>query len=57
MHDEVSNAFIAKAIRGLITVQAVLLAMEEHPPEAWRGAITLFGTTLDVHAPAAHPVA
>ena len=22
--------------------------MEEHPPEAWRGALTLFGTTLAV---------
>jgi hypothetical protein len=36
--------FVAKAIYGLITVLAVVLVMEEHPPTAWIAAGTLFGT-------------
>jgi hemolysin III len=44
----VRNSFVAKAIYGLITVQAVLLEISDHPPEAWNAAITLFGTTLVV---------
>jgi len=39
---------IEKAIYGLITVLAVLVVMQQHPPVAWRGAVTLFGTTLAV---------
>ena len=44
----ISERFVARAVYGLITVLAVLQAMELHPPDAWRGAITLFGTTLAV---------
>lgn len=44
----VSSTFVARAVYGLITVLAVLQAMELHPPEAWRGAVSLFGTTLAV---------
>jgi hemolysin III len=40
--------FVAKAIYGLITVLAVLLVMEAHPPTAWVAAGTLFGTVLVV---------
>jgi hypothetical protein len=40
--------FVAKAIYGLITVLAVVLVMEEHPPTAWIAAGTLFGTVLVV---------
>lgn len=43
-----SKHFVAKAIYGLIAVLAVLVTMEDHPPVAWRGAVTLFGTTLAV---------
>jgi hypothetical protein len=32
----------------LITVLAVLVVLGEHPPAPWRGAVTLFGTTLAV---------
>lgn len=42
------RAAAAKAIYGLVTVLAVLVTMEDHPPVAWRGAITLFGATLAV---------
>ena len=38
--------FAAKAIYGLISVLAVLLIMEEHPPTAWKAAGLLFGTVL-----------
>lgn len=38
--------FVAKAIYGLISVLAVLLIMEEHPPTAWKAAGILFGTVL-----------
>jgi hypothetical protein len=48
MHRTVSNTFVSKAIYGLIAVLAVLLVMEDHPPVAWQGAVTLFGTTLAV---------
>jgi hypothetical protein len=44
----VSSTFVARAIYGLITVLAVLQTMELHPPEAWRGAVSIFGTTLAV---------
>lgn len=44
----ISKAFIAKAIYGLIAVMAVLQVIDEHPPVPWRGAATLFGTTLGV---------
>jgi hemolysin III len=40
--------FAAKAIYGLVTVLALLLVMEDHPPEALPGAISLFGATLAV---------
>lgn len=43
-----SRTAVAKAIYGLITVLAVLVVMDDHPPVAWRGAVTLFGTTLAV---------
>ena len=43
-----SKTAVAKAIYGLITVLAVLVVMDDHPPAAWRGAVTLFGTTLAV---------
>ena len=46
--DTMSGHYVEKAIYGLVTVLAVLVAMEEHPPSAWRGAATLFGTTLAV---------
>ena len=38
--------FVTKAIYGLISVLAVLLIMEEHPPTAWKAAGILFGTVL-----------
>lgn len=44
----VSSNLVARAVYGLITVLAVLQAMELHPPEAWRGAVTIFGTTLAI---------
>src|SRR5262249_54972881 len=51
MHDQgrqQGRAPISKAVYGLVTLMAVLTGMEDHPPEAWRGAVTLFGTTLAV---------
>ena len=44
----VSHVPVARAVYGLVTVLAVLQVMELHPPSAWRGAISLFGTTLAV---------
>jgi hemolysin III len=44
----ISERFVARAVYGLITVLAVLQGFELHPPDAWRGAVTLFGTTLVV---------
>ncbi len=44
----IDSQAIEKAIYGLITVLAVLVVMQQHPPVAWRGAVTLFGTTLAV---------
>jgi hemolysin III len=44
----VSRAFVSRAVYGLISVLAVLPAMELQPPTAVEGAITLFGTTLAV---------
>jgi hypothetical protein len=44
----VSQSFVSHAIYGVITVLAVLQVMEHHPPSAWSGAVTLFGTTLAV---------
>jgi hemolysin III len=44
----VSHAYVTRAVYGLVTVLAVLQAMELHPPSAWAGVITLFGTTLAV---------
>jgi hypothetical protein len=38
--------FVSKAIYGLISVLAVLLTMEEHPPTAWIAAGILFGTVF-----------
>ena len=38
--------FVAKAIYGLISVLAMLLTMEEHPPTAWIAAGILFGTVF-----------
>lgn len=43
-----NDTAVAKAIYGLMTVLAVLVVMDDHPPVPWRGAITLFGTTLAV---------
>ena len=40
--------YVSKAIYGSISVLAVLLVMEEHPPVAWRAATTLFGTALAI---------
>ena len=48
MARNVRKTFVAKAIYGLVTVLAVLLVMEDHPPAAWRGAVTVFGATLAV---------
>ena len=45
---DISSHAIEKAIYGLVMVLAVLVVMREHPPVAWRGAVTLFGTTLAV---------
>jgi hypothetical protein len=46
---DVNKLWVARSIYGLITVLAVLEAMEHHPPSAaWRGAVILFGTTLAV---------
>jgi hemolysin III len=44
----VSHTPVSRAIYGLITVLAVLQIMEVHPPSAWHGTVTLFGTTLAV---------
>jgi hypothetical protein len=44
----VNRVSVARSIYGLVTVLAVLQVMEEHPPTAWEGAATLFGTTLAV---------
>src|SRR5262245_11014147 len=46
--EEVSQAFVSRAIYGLITVLAVLQVYELHPPSAWGGTVSLFGTTLAV---------
>lgn len=40
--------FISKAIYGSVSILAVLLIMEEHPPDGWTAAITLFGTVLAI---------
>jgi hypothetical protein len=40
--------YISKAIYGSISVLAVLLVMQEHPPTAWKAALTLFGATLAI---------
>lgn len=45
---DASRSFVAHAIYGEITILAGLQVMEVHPPSAWRGALTLFGTTLAV---------
>lgn len=45
---DVRTTFVAKAIYGLITVQAVLVVMDEHPPTALGGAATLLGATFAV---------
>ena len=45
---KVSQAPVSRAIYGLVTVLAVLQVMELHPPTAWQGAVSLFGTTLAV---------
>lgn len=42
------KSFSSKAIYGLITVLAVLLVMEEHPPTALVGVLTLLGTTAAI---------
>ena len=43
-----SKHSVSKAIYGSISVLAVLLVMEEHPPAAWRAAVTLFGSALAI---------
>lgn len=43
-----SRTFVVKAVYGLVAVIAVIQVIEEHPPVPWRGALTLFGTTLGV---------
>lgn len=48
MSAEVGKTFVAKAIYGLITVQALLVAMSEHPPSPLGGAMTLLGATLAI---------
>lgn len=45
---DVSKTFVAKAIYGLITVQALLAVMGEHPPTPLGGAMTLIGATFAV---------
>lgn len=45
---EVAHAPVSRAIYGLITVLAVLQVMEHHPPSAWHGTVSVFGTTLAV---------
>lgn len=45
---EVARASVSRAIYGLITVLAVLQVMGAHPPSAWHGTASLFGTTLAV---------
>jgi hypothetical protein len=47
-HGRHLGASISGAIYGLVTVLAVLVVMADHPPVAWQGAVTLFGTTLAV---------
>lgn len=44
----VSQSFVTRAVYGLVTVLAVLQAMERHPPAPWVGVITLLGTTVAV---------
>ena len=53
----IRQAFVSRAVYGLVTVLAVLQAMELHPPSAWHGAATLFGTTLAVALLEAYSVA
>ena len=43
-----SKHSVSKAIYGSISVLAVLLVLEEHPPAAWRAAVTLFGSALAI---------
>jgi len=46
---DVNKLWVARSIYGLITVLAVLEAMEHNPPsDAWHGVVILFGTTLAV---------
>lgn len=40
--------FAAKAIYGLLTVLALLVAMEEHPPTPLRASVTLFGAIFGI---------
>lgn len=40
--------YVSKAIYGSISVLAVLLVMEEHPPGVWQAALTIFSTTLAI---------
>jgi hemolysin III len=44
----VRHSFVARAVYGLVTVLAVLQAMELHPPPPWVGVVTLLGTTVAV---------
>src|SRR5688572_29227512 len=46
--EAVDHTFHARAVYGLITVLAVLQGFELHPPNAWGGALILFGTTVAV---------
>jgi hypothetical protein len=44
----IRHTAVSKAIYGVITVLAVLQALQAHPPSAWSAAVILFGTTLAV---------
>ena len=42
------RGFVSRAIYGSISVLAVVLVMQEHPPGVARAAATLFGTSLAI---------
>ena len=45
---DLSRSSASKTIYGFVVVLAVLTVMQDHPPVAWRAALTLFGTTLAI---------
>jgi len=39
---------VSRAIYGSVSILAVLLVMQSHPPSAWTAAVMLFGTSLAI---------